>query len=1216
MLRGKPRLPNLPEGEGIKMYYAGRIKDNLINKAISAILAFAMAFSFIFPRDAFAGRSDAGGGEIPEYSWKDFGTTVGIAAASYVGGTLVSGALNSIATGVGWNTGPGLYQSFSNMGNMSNIAAGYNTYMAASNVQRAAGMAGAYYDWDSSTTYVVGSIATAVTAGLLNPSIATGESVGTSTSYATMSGTGLQMATTATASTGTMIGQMLRGAGIAAFSSGTSSAVIWAMERDRIDDGENPTWQAQAAGFLAGWGAGSLARTATSPKINDETINVIEQGDKIQEAKALESDASKLERAGQTEEAQKLRDQALKLRGEYAMEIQKTPQYKDAAEPLKGEAETNQKLAEEARIQSAKDAHEAKIAQDSGDMQTAYEKATSAKEYAAKAQAYEAKTYAAESRLKALTTEGMGPLEYEVFQKPDGTWGKGKVIDRSLYADNERYKLRPIGENRFDLIDTDAGAGAVLRNLYKSVVVEPFTPQNLTALASRVTALRITSEVMERNEDKPWLEDLVNTLAQSVSAPIYGAVVNTLGIDGTRYLSLNRYDRIGADLRYDIAIRTAGRDQKAVEPIDNREAKQAKDTYEAKRVEIITDKANELESLKESYGPEEGWTKEQKDKFKAKEQEIIADRTKAFDKALNTFNLVISSKSIDNLGKPADKIVLYNLSDPRNELGLTDEEFTKMSSQPEFREKTEEAMLKSSAKPLTLVDEEQIRATATKTGAERKFNIFGQILAQESQRVGKGMEMDKVSLSQALDRAKISRGSLLLGSLTSGVMSGIFEGGISGGTQAIFDKWADRKDKDGNYYVDPLRKFAVGYGVDMISAGLRGVVDWAFWKYNTEDWNWAKRYELVLPERYAERQYNSDGSVNPKYNFIADKLSYANYDNEMLKFSEFVDAYGLSKDVGLIYHQERKKWDFAANDGKGGWVQDPRWVAGIMFSEEEPGLLKSIARSIDQALVASFYKAFTFGRPMIKLKGSTTFGIEPDQVSVSAFNDYVSQLRIIGASGPGGITDAFWYQLNKGNMDTAGENIAGTLVRIPYVPSAFNMRPERFVDIGVYRVVRAPMTRYDFKGRAGLDATAKLGEYEAGLSATRGTGGELEFSKYSGEGAASLAPGAEMGGHDKATEVISKLDLEAKAPSFEIGGAKVELKAGLAWEGRQVDYVQDWYVPGSMPAGVMDFTVQSLSFGGPGFTRTTFWAPFPNPLYGTRPQTGEGEYLRRKGLAK
>lgn len=1177
------------------MYYAGRKKDNLINKAISVLLAFVMVFSFILPRDAFAGRSNAGGGEIPQYSWKDFGTTVGIAAASYVGGTIVSGALNSgvswLSNGA-WNIGPGIGDSFSSLGNSSNLASGYNTYMAASNVQRAVGMAGSYYDWNPSTTYWVSSLATAVTAGALNPSLTTGESVGTTTEYGTMSSTGIQMASTSTASTGTMLGQMARGMVVSAASSGASSAVIYVMDKDRIDEGKNPTWQAQAAGFLAGWAAGTLTRKATSKTVNDETIGVVEQRDTTQEAQKYEAEASLKDQAAKTAdtaEAAKLRAEAADLRAKaqaiydkYAVDLGKTVQGREAQQKIEAEKE-------QSKLAAVEDLRAAEQAEKMGDMQTAQGKMTSYNERLATADAVD-------NKIEALRRGGLGPLVYEVTQNADGTWGTGDVIDTSLYQDKERYTLRPVGAGKFELIDTQGGARAVLNNLGKSIFVEPFTSQNLVLLASRVTAIRLTDAVMARNEDKPWLEPLVNSLAQSVSAPIYGAVVNTLGTDRyVNYLSLNKYDRMSADLRYDIAMRQAGQENRTIQTIDNPEAQEARDTYETKREKVINEANQKLAALSEND-----------EKYEVLKQNIIKQRTDDLNMALKNFNTAVSGGSVDK-GK------LYNLVDPRNIAGLTDKEYVAWVDKPENRKLVADAYLQGAGRPPTTEEQEQVRTTATKYASERKFNIFGQVIGQEGQRVASGMEMDKVGLSDALGRAQTSRASLLLGSIGSGVLSGAFEGGISGGADALYSKWADRKTGKGG--PNDLQKFAMAYGLNMASAALRGAVDAYFWKQNTKDWNWSRRYTLVAPERYAETQYNADGSINPKYNFISDKLSQANYDDELLKFSEFVNVSNFSKDVGLAYHWEREKWDFAANEGKGGWVADPRWEANILFSEEGPGYLKSMARSMDQAMVSSFYKAFTFGRPMIKLKGETTFGILAEQVSVSTFNDYVSQLRQLGGSGPGGITGAIKYQLNKANIDAAGENVAGTLVRIPYVATTFNMRPERFVDMQAERVLRTPETRYDFKGRAGADLNATAGAYAGAAGGHAEVGKELEISKYSGIGAANLPTGAERGGHAPATEVISKLDLQGKA-SFEEGSIKVDLSVGAGWEGKRVDYMQEYYYPGSMPAGAMDFTVQSLSFGGPGYTKTTFWAPFPNPIYGTRPQTGEGEYLRRKGLAK
>ncbi len=67
-------------------------------RIISAALTFFFMSSFILPKDVLAYRSRDGGGEISEFTFTDFASTVGISLGTFIAGQAIGGALSS-----GWN---------------------------------------------------------------------------------------------------------------------------------------------------------------------------------------------------------------------------------------------------------------------------------------------------------------------------------------------------------------------------------------------------------------------------------------------------------------------------------------------------------------------------------------------------------------------------------------------------------------------------------------------------------------------------------------------------------------------------------------------------------------------------------------------------------------------------------------------------------------------------------------------------------------------------------------------------------------------------------------------------------------------------------------------------------------------------------------------------------------------------------------------------------
>lgn len=218
-----------------------------IFRAISAGLIFCLAFSLILPREAFAGRSRAGGGKVRSFDSGDLALTAGVSLGSFVVGSAIGSAVNG---GSFWGSLSNTFGTTSGFANT--MASGFTTFAVTSQVGRAVNMAGNYYGWKPSTTYLVSSIATGATGGFLNPEIALGDSISKNSALS------LSQTITNTGITG--ISSMAKGALIGSLAGLASSGTIVAIDGNRINQNQDPRIGTQIAGMAAGIAASNFSR--------------------------------------------------------------------------------------------------------------------------------------------------------------------------------------------------------------------------------------------------------------------------------------------------------------------------------------------------------------------------------------------------------------------------------------------------------------------------------------------------------------------------------------------------------------------------------------------------------------------------------------------------------------------------------------------------------------------------------------------------------------------------------------------------------------------------------------------------------------------------------------------------------------------------------------------------------------------------------------------
>ncbi len=148
---------------------------------------------------------------------------------------------------------------------------GYNTFVATSQVARAVGTMGAYYEWNPRTTYVLSAVSVGLTSGLLNPDLALAKQ-GIDPNAAT-SILSPQIDTTSFLN-------LAKGAFVGGLQQGASSLAIVAIDGSKIAKGKSPGAVAQLSGLIAGTMAGNFARELVNP--SPELLKIFEKIDEPQ----------------------------------------------------------------------------------------------------------------------------------------------------------------------------------------------------------------------------------------------------------------------------------------------------------------------------------------------------------------------------------------------------------------------------------------------------------------------------------------------------------------------------------------------------------------------------------------------------------------------------------------------------------------------------------------------------------------------------------------------------------------------------------------------------------------------------------------------------------------------------------------------------------------------------------------------------------------------
>lgn len=245
-----------------------------IFKATSQAIAYALVFSLLCPAQAIAARSRAGGGEIKEPDWGQVATNIGVTVGCAMAGSALSSAWGAAApantgattigrvgqdiahipatlgnlvtntAGVAGNTAPLVAAATSFKDIVPIVVTGYSTYTAGTQVSRAIGMAGQYYEWNPSTTYALSYMGTGMTAGFLNPKGALGNTFDKAGSYG---------------------GAMVRGAFVGGLAGYPQGLMIHHLASDEIEAGKSPGISAQLAGMAVGMVATEFGRALVNP---------------------------------------------------------------------------------------------------------------------------------------------------------------------------------------------------------------------------------------------------------------------------------------------------------------------------------------------------------------------------------------------------------------------------------------------------------------------------------------------------------------------------------------------------------------------------------------------------------------------------------------------------------------------------------------------------------------------------------------------------------------------------------------------------------------------------------------------------------------------------------------------------------------------------------------------------------------------------------------
>ena len=234
-------------------------KKGITFRVIAVGLTLFFMSSFILPCQALAARSSAGGGDLASVDFSKLALGIGMDIA----GTIVGGAVKS-AVGAGVSSlisGADSSDVFSNMSNaftnslsnnftgvglLSTVSTGVTNYSVNMNVQRAVAMAGNYYGWSLSKTFLISSILSGAAQGFVNPSVGSFE----------------RSISTASIPIDIPITDFIKSSAVGALEGAAKGAAIVAIDANRINRRQDLSMTAKIAGSAAGLTAEALGNYA------------------------------------------------------------------------------------------------------------------------------------------------------------------------------------------------------------------------------------------------------------------------------------------------------------------------------------------------------------------------------------------------------------------------------------------------------------------------------------------------------------------------------------------------------------------------------------------------------------------------------------------------------------------------------------------------------------------------------------------------------------------------------------------------------------------------------------------------------------------------------------------------------------------------------------------------------------------------------------------
>lgn len=1256
-------------------------------KAVAVCLAGIFVFSAIFPTNAQAARSGAGGGKLDDIDWGQVGLSAGIAVGGAVLGSALSNsmqassqAMNSantttqvvdttqqtaqlaeqsaeqanmltqLAETVG-NSAKSIFvdtplaagnlimnpqyfvsgtqKALETANLVHTMASGYNTMVAVSQVSRAVGMMGSYYDWDPSVTFWVSTVASCATSGFLNSEAALGRQLDKPTTFYTNDPTAESLnSNSLNAATANDPNVLFK------YSADPEQAAQSAANYANLMDTGSPSvtvtnlsggsteiarTQVPVGSFNSSVGMRSI--TATPSTYVESGFSQAQTGAmqvtlNMPTATAAASNnlviAAVPAQFGSISLGNMLRGAAVGGLGGFVSGWVTTSIDRD-------KIDNNEDPGAWAQIAGMA----------TGDMAANFGRTlVNPATYHTRTEAFVERSPRKTPVQPDQTLPGQSFEDYPNPRNPDiygeqpglatrsdylDTKYDYKVIDHVNYGQesggaiqygvaiedferghlSDNYRIEQIGENQFKITELNAKVTApeVFCKLGSGAFLEPFNSQNWPLMASRAMGIWAQSSL---GEDDAHMATLVNGLVQSATYPTFSGIANVYGVDAVRYFGSHN-DKLEADLRYDNGIRLMAEQQ-----LMAGKAKRFDETRKQQEANNIT-----FEQAQQQYTDASVYRGGIETSDLSDERQGTADLLRDLDQGKIDYAEFSQRMHEMRQQNPGADFALVNptgLDKPQNmsteQIGTQIAKVTPIPDNPMEKEQLSRQTLPESAS--------NARLDKSMTWAKIDRNLA---LAQESKRYEQLLSSDRFTQDQALKNVGMNKGQLLWNYAAGATVPGVFDSLISGGVDAVFSfqtKGEDFKSTD---------KMLYSYAANLTTAIVRGAAQYSNWDRVTKEYDWHKKWDFVMPEQYTT-------SVHDKgFDFIQYKLSEANFENDMLRFKRFVGINGFEEGNGLIYHRERQKWDFEADNGKGGkgaWVNDPRWVATIQENPYNPelSLQESVASSINQANVEMITKTFSFGMPTIRHQGSADYGIEPERISASDFMSYSSNsLRnVAGTLAQGGLGEAIAYSFNQANtLSVIPNNLGGTLVQLPGVAKTIGLQPERLVRLSTIRSFREPVITATLNDTLSIKAAERSSDWFA--HGERTMAAEPEVYRVGGEHLHDSS--VEPGGYEPVITFNMQHKETVSADETVIAPYLDAQRALAITENRSLQIetgIQDYYQVTNIPK--IPYALESARFeiglGAP-MTITRYWLPYPNPLYGIRPQTGEGDFLRRKG---